>query len=466
METDDTFRIDSRRMDYLNERFGRIAKRARRIGCVPPTFNILTTEDVPEVKWSAIEDKDVPTGRILRFHTVELVGERPIIAGYKFLGALEHNSEVGLILRAVPGEVFPPEYRDADASNCDHCRKRIKTRIETFIVQRVESGDCKQVGRQCVADFLGGVDPKEVLALVAMLSEAHDILCAGSDYDDEDRERGSRKDELYDMVYVLALTSALCRNYGWTARSKASEGHRPTANRVIEFMTEPNPETLFKDRHGNVDREEMAKYATTEQDTETAETSLEWARNLSERDDLNDYLYNLTTIAKAGAVHTKHFGLACSIVSSYNREQERLLGIEREAKQGATSEHFGEVKKRAEYTLTVTRYTTSEGDYGVTHIFGFEDASGNRAVWFGSTNPGMELGYTYKVKATIKGHGNYRGVKQTTLTRVALLESVGETVNTEPEAGHVGANGNRYPAHPELLPSGCAAHRLREGARR
>lgn len=424
----ETFRIADGRLEYLKERFERIAKRARRIKCAAPTFEILSTEDVPEQKWSEVFQGMELTGRVLRFHTVRLIGERPIIAGYKFLGTLEHNSEVGLILRAVPGEAIPPEYREADPTNCDHCRKRIKTRTETFIVEHVETQTRKQVGRRCVADFLGGVDPKAVLALVEMLSEAHDVLMAGGD-DDDERSFGGRVHELYDMIHVLALTSALCRNYGWTSRGQAKldeTGRKTaTANRADSWLTERGDRSkLFMDRYGNVDRAEMAKYETTDADYAIAELALDWARGLSERSDLNDYLYNLTTIAKAGAVHAKHFGLACSIVSSYNREQEKLLGIEREAKQGTTSEHFGEIKKRAEYVLTVTRYSTSENDFGVTHIFGFDDADGNKAVWFGSNDPGMELGHTYKVKATVKNHGDYRGVKQTILTRVALIEEI------------------------------------------
>lgn len=422
----ETFRIADGRLDYLKERFERIAKRARRIHCTAPTFEILSTEVVPEQKWDKTFQEMKLTGRILRFHAVRLIGERPLIAGYKFLGTLEHNSEVGLILRAVPGESIPPEYREADPTNCDHCRKRIKTRTETFIVEHVETKTHKQVGRRCVADFLGGVDPKAVLALVEMLSEAREILCAGSDEDDE-RNVGGRDRELYDMIHVLALTSALCRNYGWTSRGQAKldeTGRKTaTANRVDSYLSERGDKSrLFADRYGNVDRVEMAKYEKTVDDYAIAELALDWARGLSERSDPNDYLYNLTTIAKAGAVRTKHFGLACSIVSSYNREQERLLGIEREAKQGAASEHFGQVKKRAEYVLSVTRYSTSEGDFGVTHIFGFEDAKGNKAVWFGSSDPGLELGRTYKVKATVKSHGEYRNIKQTVLTRVALIE--------------------------------------------
>lgn len=103
----ETFRIADGRLEYLEERFERIAKRARRIKCAAPTFEILSTEDVPEQKWNEAFQEMKLTGRILRFHTVKLIGERPIIAGYKFLGTLEHNSEVGLILRAVPGEAIP-----------------------------------------------------------------------------------------------------------------------------------------------------------------------------------------------------------------------------------------------------------------------------------------------------------------------------------------------------------------------
>ena len=36
-----TYRINDKRVSYLSDRFERIAKRARRIGCTPPTFEIL-----------------------------------------------------------------------------------------------------------------------------------------------------------------------------------------------------------------------------------------------------------------------------------------------------------------------------------------------------------------------------------------------------------------------------------------
>lgn len=417
-DQEQTYRIKATRLQSLEERFEKIAKRARRIGCVPPTFETLRVEDEAETEYNEETKQFEPTGKINRYHVVRLIGERPVIAGHKFVGTLEHNSEVGLILRTVPGEAIPPSYREADSTNCDHCKKRIRTRTETFIVEHIESKTFKQVGRQCVADFLGGVDPKNVLAMMEALSQAGELLGL-YEGDSDEGSFGDRRRELFDVLHVLALTSALCRNIGWIPRSKAAEWDRPsTATLALAYMAERDKKKLFADRYGRVNYEEMAKYDRTEKDYAIAELALEWARGLSESGrELNDYLYNLTTIAKAEAIEARHFGLTCSIVSSYNREQERLLNIERERKQFAASQHFGQIKKREVFILTLTRYTTTEGQYGVTHVYGFQDRVGNFAVWFASTDSDLQLGRTYRIKATVKDHGEYKGIKQTVLTR-------------------------------------------------
>jgi hypothetical protein len=444
MPPKDTFRVKAAKLDYLTRRFEKIQKRAKRINCVPPRFEILSTEDVPVMTKPVQKMNESgqwywhsePTGRVTRWHEVKLIGERPILAGHKFLGTLEHNAEVGLILRTVPGEAIPVQYRDADATNCDHCRKRIKTRTETFIVEHVETQTYKQVGRQCVADFLGGVDPRNVLALVEMLSQCSDILrAAESEWDDDDeRYAGRRYAELYDSEHVLALSSALIRNFGWVPRSKREEwGKCPTADRAESYMTARDKKRMFTDQYGRVDYEEMAKYETTDADAAVAEQALEWARALPESGkELNDYLFNLYQIAKAEAIEPKHFGLACSIVPAYNREQEKLLGIEREKKQFAASQHFGEIGKRTQYIFTVTRHNTCEGYYGVTHILGLQDRDGNYATWFASNgDPGLEVGNTYRVKATVKKHDEYNDIKQTIVNRVVVEEDLTEKPESE-----------------------------------
>ena len=86
-----------------------------------------------------------------------------------------------------------------------------------------------------------------------------------------------------------------------------------------------------------------------------------------------------------------------------------------------------------DYEYTGTSY--SYYDNGERHIYTFRDADGNCYVWK-TTNPLVtweedERGYEERVeaevggkvtlKATVKEHGEYRGIKQTVLTRAKVI---------------------------------------------
>lgn len=82
----------------------------------------------------------------------------------------------------------------------------------------------------------------------------------------------------------------------------------------------------------------------------------------------------------------------------------------------AKSEWVGEVGKRLDFELTVKFVTSYEGAYGTTYVHGFRDAAGNTLVHKGSWL-GLEKGQVVKLKATVKDHSTYQGVKQTLLAR-------------------------------------------------
>jgi hypothetical protein len=90
--------------------------------------------------------------------TATLTGETPKLpGGWTLVGVIE-LLEGNVLLRNVPGETMPVLYRDAArATLCEHCNTK-RNRTATFVV-RDEAGAHKQVGRQCLADFLGHVDP-------------------------------------------------------------------------------------------------------------------------------------------------------------------------------------------------------------------------------------------------------------------------------------------------------------------
>lgn len=98
------------------------------------------------------------------------------------------------------------------------------------------------------------------------------------------------------------------------------------------------------------------------------------------------------------------------------------------------SEWVAEPKKRLDLTLTLVNDYVYEGcsysyyDDGTRHIYTFRDADGNCFVW--KTQKVIdcydeqteewtdaEIGDTIEMKATVKEHSEYKGTKQTVITR-------------------------------------------------
>ena len=77
----------------------------------------------------------------------------------------------------------------------------------------------------------------------------------------------------------------------------------------------------------------------------------------------------------------------------------------------------GEVGDRIDRTLTVIKVTPLEdGYYGPSTFFIFKDEYDNEYCWT-TGSKSLDLGATYEVRGTIKALQNYKGKKQTVLTR-------------------------------------------------
>lgn len=85
--------------------------------------------------------------------------------------------------------------------------------------------------------------------------------------------------------------------------------------------------------------------------------------------------------------------------------------------EGRASEYVGEIKKRIEFEAEVTGVYGTEGFYGHTDIVKCKDADGNQFTWFASDYTNLERGDRMTIKGTVKKHDEYRGIKQTVLTR-------------------------------------------------
>jgi hypothetical protein len=157
----------------------------------------------------------------------------------------------------------------------------------------------------------------------------------------------------------------------------------------------------------------------SEDDAEIARATIDYIRNEWEND--TDFGHNVTTVIADDQVKHRSFGIAAAAVMVYKRDQEKAIEQEK-AKAGINNEHVGSIKDRTEFKLTVTGIKAFEGQFGTTFLHSMIDEDGHIFKWFGSYD--LDEGKTYTGKWTIKDHDEWKGMKQTIITRPAKVEEV------------------------------------------
>lgn len=393
-----THKIPTQNLPRLAAQIGKLSRRARRLGQPPITLKTLGTETV--LQCVVTEPHECGTAACqgyINYTTVEVEGERPIINGWVFVARLEHTSE-GNIIRSVPGEELPQEYREVDPW-CEHCQLR-RIRRDTFVVRREDGPDYKQVGSNCLADFLGHKDPHTVAAYAELLGIAEEF--AGNM---EQMGWGGGEPFALDTENFLAHIAATIRLYGWRSKKQAwEEGGVATATLAQNWLLSSRAERL-KFHH---------EIIPTEADAELARMALAWAQEIPS-DTPSDYLSNLR-VACLGApfMVLKWAGIVGSAIVAYRREIEKWE--ERKAN-GSRGKHLGEIGERITVEATVIMERDIETDFGLTRLYKFETTDGSQLIWFASNAQDCGEGDKIKVAGTVKRHDEYNGRPQTVVNR-------------------------------------------------
>lgn len=381
------------KLEELNRRIARLGKKGYPL---PP---LALSEGASRVV--KLRRGDSEFGPVVEYVMVEVALTGPSVkaAGWEFVASLQHE-EAGTIIRAVPGNegLDLSAYREA-LPLCEHCAKAIR-RKDTFLL-RNEAGAFKQVGRNCLAEFLG-IDPFAYARAAEFLAA---FRGAADDWDEEFRLGGSPR--AWDLSTLLTFVACEIRSNGWVSRTKARETDRTASvDMAISHgvCSPPNDQYALR---------------PSPEDAALAVAALTWAGPWLERDEaLSDYEHNLRVALLAGYATARTAGIIGSLVAVYQREQEKA----RLATVHAASQHVGEVGKRQVFAaLRVVSIREFEGFYGVTALHRFVDPAGNILTWFasGSGSP-FEVDGSYDLVATVKKHEEYKGVRQTQLVRCAL----------------------------------------------
>jgi hypothetical protein len=291
---------------------------------------------------------------------------------------------------------------------CEACgtdRKRNAVYVLRHQITKVWS----QVGRNCLSLFLGGVDPKNVIASLEMIQNFYALAEGSAD----PNFFGNAGRALWDLRGVLALTEFVIRKCGWLSRSKAREMW-PIGESTSDIVSS----ILMCNNHSPQEIKDLKKDYKEEGANEVyVDEVIDWARELRSQSDLAEYLFNLTVVLNNEALNPKHLGLACSVFAAFGYANNK----KQENKAGETSQYIGNIKDKIEFdTILVDQKVWPGFQGGVTTVYFFKDKDGNRLNWKSSNDLKLTINNKYHIVGTVKSHETYRNMKQTWITRAKV----------------------------------------------
>ncbi len=432
-----TTTIEVKVLDEKSEAFAaaiaKLNKQARKVGVTPLVVN-KTGEEKQDLRHSHPHPLAGEVYATRVWHLMAVSYEPIKLAGWTFIAKIDGSDPacVKPMLRVVPGESLPLEFRDVEPERCDHCRTARRRNL-TYVV-RHDSGEHKQVGSTCLRDFLG-TDPNRALAWMDQC-----IALASADDDGESWGGGGGwMPKVFDRDMFMTAVVASVRLGGWlsngAARAKCEAGD------LVQSTSDCAMEMIIPSRSEKLQDEQRKFWAqVTEHDKRKAAAIAPWVLAEFTVGSLDDYKYNLKNCLESGLVSHKTAGIVASAIVPFDRE------IQRRVSRTSSNEHVGTVGKRDTFKrATIVGWHDRESEWGVTRIIKFQLESGAMLVWFASSSPKrpdsyepLEIGDCVDIKATVKAHGEFRGDKQTTITRATVLKLHSAAAESAPEMLAVG----------------------------
>lgn len=397
-----TYEIPKFNLDALNENLARLNKRAEKLGCPPVGIRIIREFEVERRGKSGVKYKQAML-------EVEPVGESPRLNGWRLVAAIERLESGENLVRTVPGATCPEHYRDTDSS-CDHC-KTDRRRKEVFVLQH-EDGRYVQVGRSCIADFLGHVSVENLVAQAEWRMSIADMINAAGD---SEWYGGSRGECVVPIQEFLGATAVVIRKLGWVSNTKARE-------ESTEFKPLRSSSSIawqICTCHDQWTRQlvDECDLHEEERDEALAREALAWARGLGGD---SDYLYNLGVACRLECVKLNTAGIVGLAIAAYLRHCERVAELQNKRKQNVKRKHVGVVGERMGFArVTVKKLHYVDGNYGVRTLVRFETQDGDVLIWWASKEIEWEIGAVLDITGTVVKHSEYNGCPQTELKRVA-----------------------------------------------
>jgi hypothetical protein len=333
-------------------------------------------------------------------------------------------------------------------SECEHCNTR-RQRKQLLLVRNRETEEVRRVGTTCLMEYTN-IDPSIIMKFYQTIDTPT--------YGDPTIRRSLEQYDLFDFIgkahRLFGYNNVYEKRMGWTLfygvfYSPILEGADPSIDGLV---LDESISYLVPFDYGSSMTNPFAKFSQlrlsergkpalpmSEEVVDVASEIISYCANLEGR---SDFERNLKIIAQNGIVTKKNSGLAASMWFVWNKaiedgKLESMFGNIApeeisEDEEGPLSHHIGELGERIEFTGILMRKSARESHWGTTHLLVFTSIAddnypaGCEVVWWASTNKRLpDVGDTVKVRGTVKRHGEFKGVENTTIGRghLTILEN-------------------------------------------
>ena len=354
------------------------------------------------------------------------------IPGYTLV-AIVDNSVGGSIL--IGDNKVPTEYLQSDM-HCDACGSN-RMRVKSYILLD-PNGEYKRFGSECVKKYTG-INPAKFLRFLNFWAQFELNMKEASLGDEEDNGGGGGgRRGFSDATIIVDFDQMIMSAKNWIEQDKGyvKKEFEDLERRPYQFGP-LNPERTNFGRatserintdFSRIQRNEMEPYQVDEQfvqgfKTFFAELAVEPAEY-----GFQEFLGKLKELVIDGQVRQLDAGAIGFGVSYYMKEKAKM------EKGPSTSEFIGTIGEKVLFPeLTLTDHKSGEGQFGIWHLWSFEDPTGNVIKKWGELSSKFKIDATeddyqlnvgdkFKFISDIKKHEEHKGVKSTQIGRLSAYK--------------------------------------------
>ena len=307
------------------------------------------------------------------------------------------------------GFIVPSKYFTVNPCTCDYCKTNRK-RNKTYLVVNRETGEWKQLGKECLKLFVTGIDVDAIATFESFIKEVEDAANPGDEFF---YNKGFKFVKVAD---ALALAYAVYRERGYLATRDSVGNPNDLCNKNIV-------QRKLAQQYGyNNDFLNITNSTRDKIDTITFKADINAEKDaMGDVEQLPDdpYYNNLKVVVANEYIPLNKLGILVSIPRAIERYKEEKKRQDEREKLAAESNYLGSVGEKISVNFASGREVACcETQFGLLHIYEFKDTNGNTVVWKSSSSKDIPESGT--VTGTVKAHEEYNGVKQTIILRAKI----------------------------------------------